>query len=358
MLSGGRLLKALALLSAIAVPGAEAADVAREIRAAIDEEIALGFSGAVLVARGGEVEVEGVYGSMGGMALPPGGRFLLASAAKQFTSAAVLKLADLGRLRLDDPVANHLPGVPGDKRAITIRQLLSHTSGLPQGYGSESATGWQDAARTILALPLAAAPGERFIYSNENYQLAVAVVEAVSGERYAEFVRDRLFAPAGLHDIGQLGGAQGVAALSPMAAPLPPRLRELRWGGFGYYATARDFFAWYEALRTGAVLERESVTQLFAPLVKIGEGQAALGWFVGATPGGEPFVFTRGNDDIGASSVLYAYPRSGVVIVVLSHAGQKTEERSWARAVHARIEEILFARPAVDAPLAGRPPGG
>ena len=81
---------------------------------------------------------------------------------------------------------------------------------------------------------------------------------------------------------------------------------------------------------------------LFAPLVKIGEGHAALGWFIGTTPGGEQRIFTRGSDELGSSSLLYAYPQSDTMIVVLSRAGSKDEEMSWSRAVHARMEALLF----------------
>jgi CubicO group peptidase (beta-lactamase class C family) len=320
-------------------------EVARQIQAAIDEEIDLGFSGAVLVAQGDRVLVDEVYGSLKGKPLPPEGRFLIASAAKQFTSTALVKLQELGRLDLDKPIGQYFANAAADKRSITIRQLLSHTSGLPQGYDSESAVTWQEAAQAILNVPLTAASGEKFQYSNENYQLGVALVEAVSGRNYAEFVRDELLQPAGLHDTGQLDGPSSVEKLSPTAGSLPPRLLRVRWGGFGYYTTAHDFFCWYRAVRSGGLLTSEGVAELFTPIAKTGEGYAALGWFTGTTASGEERVFTRGNDDVGSNSAFYAYPGNDTVIVVLSHAGQKSDEISWARAVHSRIEEILFGDP-------------
>ncbi|HWN06693.1 MAG TPA: serine hydrolase domain-containing protein [Steroidobacteraceae bacterium] len=323
-----------------ALLAAQAAGVT--IERAIEEEVAQGFSGAVLVAQGDRLLVEGVYGSMSGKTLPAAGRFLIASAGKQYTSAALAKLQDLRRLDLDDPIARHLSGTPADKREITIRQLLSHTSGLPQGYGSERAANAEEATREIFGIPLTASPGSKFQYSNENYQLAAALVEAVSGRSYSAFVHDELLRPAGLRETGQLDGPASVARLSPLAGPLPPRLLDLRWGSFGYYTTAGDFHRWFRAIRSGDVLTQAAASELFAPIAKIGEGHAMLGWFTGTSPAGEALIFTRGNDDIGASSVLYAYPGSDTVIVVLSHAGQKTDELSWARAVHSRIEEILF----------------
>jgi CubicO group peptidase (beta-lactamase class C family) len=321
--------------------GGDAA-IAKQLEAAIQDEVEQGFSGSVLVARDGRVLLQGVYGSLQGKALSPDGRFLIASAAKQFTSTALLKLQERGRLDLDDPISKYFPDAPEEKRVITIRQLLSHTSGLPQAYDSESSTTWQQAAKSILNTPLTAKPGQKFQYSNENYQLGVALLEAVSGRRYAEFVRTELLTPAKLRDTGQLDGPASVRKLSPTMAPLPPRLLDFRWGGFGYYSTAADFYRWYMTVRSGELLNASSDSELFAPRVKIGEGHAALGWFVGTTAGGEQRIFTRGNDDVGSSSLLYAYPQSDTVIVVLSHAGSKDEEMSWARAVHARMEALLF----------------
>jgi len=321
--------------------GSEAA-VAKQLEAAIQDEVRQGFSGSVLVAREGRVLLQKVYGGLQGNALSPDGRFLIASAAKQFTSTALLKLQERGRLDLDDPIDKYFPDAPADKQVITIRQLLSHTSGFPQAYDSESTRTWRQAAQVILSEPLTARPGERFQYSNENYQLGVALVEAVSGRRYAEFVETELLRPAGLRDTGQLDGSASVRRLSPTQESLPPRLLNLQWGGFGYYSTAADFHRWYVAVRSGQLLSASSVSELFAPIVKIGEGHAALGWFIGTTAGGEQRIFTRGNDDVGSSSLLYAYPQSDTMIVVLSHAGSKDDETSWARAVHARLEALLL----------------
>lgn len=316
-------------------------DPGEQIRTAIDSAVAQGFSGSVVVSVGDRILVSGTFGSMHGMPIAPDGRFLIASAAKQFTSTALLRLQERDLLRIDDPLSRHLPGVPPDKKAITIRQLLSHTSGLAQGYASETAGNWREATAKILAEPLAAQPGERFIYANDNYALAVALVEATTGRRYADFVREELLEPLSLHDTGQLDGDASESRLSALAGPLPPRLAELRWGGHGYYTTGHDFLAWYRALRSGAVLSPAGVEALFEPQVKIGEGQSALGWFLGTTVSGEPTVFTRGNEDMGANSLLYAYPQSNAVIVVLTHAGDKGDDASWSRYLHARIEAIL-----------------
>jgi hypothetical protein len=90
------------------------------------------------------------------------------------------------------------------------------------------------------------------------------------------------------------------------------------------------------------VLAPASVTKLFAPRVRIEEGAAGLGWFRSSTASGIRRIFTRGNDDWGPNSLLYAYPDSDVVIVVLSHAGDTRSAESFSRAIHRALEQSLF----------------
>lgn len=270
----------------------------------------------------------------------PNSRFWIASAGKQFTSAAVLKCAERGWLSLDDRISRFFPSAPSDKRAITVRELLSHTSGFGQSYASEGQIERAAAVQRMLAEPLVDTPGHKFHYSNTNYQLAVAIVEITSGKNYRDFVSTELFGPAQLHDTG-FAGTPGAKAVVPARAATPHRLLEPEWGGEGVYSTSHDLLTWYRALRDGVVLSRVSVGELFAPVVPIVEGQAALGWFIGATSKGTKRIFTRGNDDFGPNSLLYAYPSSDIVIVVLTHAGYASNKVSWSRAVHAEIENSL-----------------
>lgn len=114
------------------------------------------------------------------------------------------------------------------------------------------------------------------------------------------------------------------------------------WGEAGVYSTTRDLLKWYRALSSGGILSRDSVNDLFAPVAPIGEGQTALGWFLGKSGNGATYIFTRGNEDWGPNSLLYAYPESGVVIVVLTHAGDSTGDLSWSRLIHSKIQELLF----------------
>jgi CubicO group peptidase (beta-lactamase class C family) len=328
MLAGAVALTALPVRAA-------AAEAAAVMAAAVRE----GFSGAVLVRREGRTLVDGGFGAAGGRRMERGDRFWIASGGKQFTSAAVLKLQGQGRLALADPLARFFPEAPADKAAITLRQLLSHTSGLGQSYVSEGRSDRASAVAAMLAEPLAGQPGGRFTYSNSNYQLACAVVEVAGGRPYRDFVHAELWRPAGLTGSGFAGDA-GSARVASAAEPAPDRLLRASWGAEGVYSTTADLARWWDALHAGRILRPAEARMLFEPVTPIGEGRAALGWFLGRTARGTASIFTRGNEDWGPNSLIYAYPQRQALIVVLTHAGDHGET-SWSRSLLGELETAL-----------------
>ncbi|MEO6579695.1 MAG: serine hydrolase domain-containing protein [Sphingomicrobium sp.] len=294
-----------------------------------------GFSGAVLVARHGHVILNCGYGSVHGVPMQRDTLFRISSIGKQFVSAAVVRLQREGKIDLDEPLGRLLPKVPQDKASITMRQILSHTSGLPQGYIGEQSTDAESAIRAILQIPLQAPPGTKFIYANDNYQLAAAIVERISKRGLARFEEEQLFRPLGLRGISSYGAERGIA---PTNEPLPPRLATSQWGTSGHVATAQDLYRWYRALAAGNVVGMAGYRELTTGVVKIGEGEAGLGWFMGRTAKRTRTIFTRGNDDFGPNSLIYDYPTRNITIVILTHAGNKDPETSWSRAILADIE--------------------
>ena len=325
---GGLVLTAVA---AVLAPAATAASTRLSVPA--------GFHGVAIVAQGDRVLLDQASGAVGGRAIRRDDRFWVASVGKQFAAAAILKLVEQGKLGLDDPIGRILPDVPADKAPITVRQLLAHTSGLAQSYVSEKQPDRASALRAMLAEPLQGPPGEKFRYSNSNIQLAAAVIEVVSGETYADFARDRLWTPAGMRSTGLAGSPEATAVL-PIKGELPPRLRQSYWGEQGVFSSAPDLLRWYRALSAGRVLKPESVQIMFAPAARTGEGHATLGWFRGTTRRGSDYVYIRGNEDFGANALLYAYPKTETVIVVVTHAGD-AGETSWSRTVLNSLEEQL-----------------
>lgn len=166
---------------------------------------------AVGVARGGSTLLARGYGMAdleSGAPITAGTIFESGSVAKQFTAASVVLLALEGKLNLDDPVRKHLPEMPEYDRPITIRHLLTHTSGLREWSSLVSHSGWPRGSRAhtqedlldvvfrqkSLNYPV----GDHYSYTNSGYAIAMSLVERVSGKSFQEFSRERIFAPLGM----------------------------------------------------------------------------------------------------------------------------------------------------------------
>ena len=177
----------------------------------------------VLVGHGGEIVYERAFGARSLAAETPEAMtvdtvFDLASLTKVVaTTTSVMMLVEEGRLRLRDRVADHVPGFGSQGReAVTIAHLLTHTSGLAPDLPLEEAfEGAETAIARTIALPPAAAPGERFIYSDLNFMLLGDIVRRVSGLDLDRFAEERIFGPLGMADTG----FNPPAALAPRIAP-------------------------------------------------------------------------------------------------------------------------------------------
>src|SRR5690606_33254495 len=149
-----------------------------------------GYSGATLLVRNGETLLRAGYGLADEDArrpITPETAFDICSMSKTFTAVAMLRLVARGRVRLDDAIGRHLDAVPEDKSGITIEQLLSHTGGLDSDFPYAETTaeeyeaaGREEALRRVFAMDLIDAPGSTYIYSNNGYVLAAAIVESAS----------------------------------------------------------------------------------------------------------------------------------------------------------------------------------
>ncbi len=166
---------------------------------------------AVGVSAGGRIVLEKAYGTADlehDVPNAPDTIFEAGSVSKQFTAMAVLLLAKDGKLSLDDPVRRYIPELPEHGAAITIRQMLQHTSGLRDWGSVEDIAGWPRGSRVYThahVLDIVArqsrlnfTPGTRWSYSNTGYNLAAILVSRVAGEPFAEFTRKRIFEPLGM----------------------------------------------------------------------------------------------------------------------------------------------------------------
>lgn len=167
------------------------------------------FSGTVLVARDGKPVFVKSYGMANyelGAPNTSDTTYLLGSVVKQFTAVAILQLQERGKLKVSDPICRYLDDCPVSWQGITLHHLLTHTSGIPN---FSSLPDWDEklAMRNYTRpelvglfrdLPLEFSPGEKFDYSNSGYALLGVIIERVSGQDYDQYLREQLFAPAGM----------------------------------------------------------------------------------------------------------------------------------------------------------------
>ena len=245
-----------------------------------------GPGAAVIVTRGGEV----VYGGARGLADVSAGRpltvdsvFRLGSISKQFTAALVLKLAEDGKLSLDDPLGKFLPGYPEPAAGATVRQLLNHTSGIRSftalpGAMSEAATSRVYTTADIIALirdvPPDFAAGSRFSYNNSGYALLAAIIESVTGQPWQVMLEERITRPLGLATIRYGLDENAIADRALPYSPGPEGVRPAQEvhlssasGAGGLVGSVGDLARWAQALHHGRVVNAASYAEMIAPTV-------------------------------------------------------------------------------------------
>ncbi len=278
------------------------------------EEVAGGFAGSVLVSRGGDVLHLAGYGLAdreAGVPFRPETVSTIGSITKQFTGAAILKLQEQGRLRVDDPIGRFFPDAPPDKAGITIHQLLTHTAGLPPALGSdEEYMGRDSYLEAVWRTELRDPPGERHEYSNTGYSVLAAIVELRSGTSYEGFLRREFFDPLGMQHTGyrladwsETHVAAGYRDGRRFGRVIDMQTDEdgFSWhlvGNGGIHSTVEDMARWVRALRGGEVLDAESLDALFGEHVDEGYGDSfyGYGWVTFHLPNGERMVGHNGGN--------------------------------------------------------------
>jgi D-alanyl-D-alanine carboxypeptidase len=307
------------------------------------------FSGVVLVAKDGRPIFRKAFGLADrewNVAATPETRFRLGSITKQFTAAAILQLAEQGKLSLDDPISKYYPDAPASWAAITLKHLLTHTSGIPS-YTAISGF-FRQSARTdrtpeeIIALtrdkPLEFKPGEKFAYDNTGYILLGYVIEKVSGQTYQAYLANHLLMPLGLKNTGYdvsetilplRAAGYSLSATGPRNAPYLSMT--LPYAAGSLYSTADDLLAWDQALHADRPLKGSSVAAMFTDYgFKYGFGQ-----FIEVEDGHRIWNHFGGIN--GFATALEHLPDDGLTIVVLSNI----EQAPVGRIAH-RLSALYF----------------
>jgi len=287
---------------------------------------------AVGVAQDGKIVLERAYGMANleyDAPLAPSTIFEAGSVTKQFTAAAVLTLAADGKLSLDDPVRKYVPELPEAAAAVTIRQMLSHTSGLRDWGTIVGMAGWRRGTRLVThghvleilsrQRALNFAPGTQWSYSNSGYNLAAMIVERVSGKSFPEFTRERLFLPSGMtHSSWRDDYTRVVKGRATAYDPNDDGSYsadmdiENIYGNCCLLTTVGDLLRWNLNFR-GAVREQMSTPVALAGGIKTDYG---FGLFIGAD--GETY---HSGATAGWRAFLSHRPKEGLDIAVLCNRG-------------------------------------
>lgn len=278
-----------------------------------------------------EIGVERV----GGPAVARDTVFQLAWLTKPFTALVILRLAEQGRLRLDDRAAQWLSWLPDAYRGVTLRQLLGHVSGVPRDLRRENVDefGIDEFQRRFLAATSSFAPGERWEYSNAGYTLLAMVAERAGGRDFGQLLDSLVFRPAGMRRtryraplVSAPGRAAGYDWQDGRWTPAPPVYSG--FGNSGIESTSRDLASFAVALHEGRLLRPESVTAMLQPTVLASDQPASfpfrgaptsygMGWFVTDLCGDR--VATHGGTIAGFSASLSWVPQRRLSVVALSN---------------------------------------
>lgn len=289
-----------------------------------------GFGGSILVARDGQPVVSRGYG-MANVELDvpntPQTVFRLGSITKQFTAMAIMMLQERGKLNVNDPACKYLTDCPAAWQPITVKNLLTHTAGVP------NYTSFPDFAKVAVLpttnaamiaqfrdKPLEFAVGEKFAYSNSGYYLLGAIIERASGKSYADFLQENIFTPLGMKQTGydspvriiknraagyaRQGGEIVNASYMDMTIP----------GAAGaLYSTVGDLLLWDQALYTEKLVSRKTLDEIFTPF-KNGYG---YGWSIGKKF--DRREISHGGGIYGFATDISRFPDDRVTVIVLSN---------------------------------------
>ena len=291
------------------------------------------LSGALLVAKNGKVLLAwhgGAADRERAVGVDETTRFRLASLNKMFTAVAILQLREAGKLSLDDTIAAHLKKYPNQEvaRAISIRQLLNHTSGLGDVFGeefekrSQSLRTLNDYWGLASAEPPSSTPGSEDGYSNYGYILLGSIIEAVSGQSYYDYVDQHIFRVAGMSATGSVPESVAVAGRAVAYAKVDGKWvqesKTLPWRGTsagGGYSTVGDMLKFAEALRAGRLISPESLGLATAPQ----NNKAWYGYGFMVSGQGAERQYGHEGGAPGANTSLVILPESGYVVIGLSN---------------------------------------
>ncbi len=336
----------------------ESSDFVRQVNAALPPHV----GACVLAIDGGRVVFEhatGVADVESKTPCTPATNFRMASVSKQFTATAVMLLVDRRKLALDDTLDKFFPSFPEYARKITVKHLLTHTSGLPayEDLIPEVTTLQLDDLDVLHLLMNAKQPrfaaGEKFEYSNSGYALLGLIVEVTADKPFHEFMADEVMRPLGMNDslLYQRGlneiphRAFGHARQNDQWHEADQSLTSAIRGDGAIYTSVRDYHKWLSGIDEKKLLSATSYSAMFTPhVVTDRDGSAyGYGWFIDSYRG-EPRIHHNG-DTRGFRVCAQRFPRRRTALLVQLNSETGGESEQMTKLGERLADLLIFDRP-------------
>ena len=297
------------------------------------------FSGSILIAKNGKTIFSNGYGMANFEHQVPNTVntvFNIGSIAKQFTSMAIMQLVEERKLTVNDSICMYLNNCPPAWKSITIRNLLTHTSGImnysrladwDEKHSIQPYTP-EELIDLIRHLPLQFTPGEKFKYSNTNFDLLGLIIEKISGITYHDFLEKNIFKPLGMKNTGPVNPqklitnrASGYYTKLNSFVNAPYENSALSFGSGSMLSTLSDLLLWDQALYSTKLVSQKTLDEMSAPFkADYGYGTEIYKMFDKNTIG-------HAGSQNGFSTMLLRFPEENITVIVLSNSDQASGGR-------------------------------
>ena len=316
-----------------------------------------GLSGALLIAKEGKVLLNEGFGysdKSKKIKNTPTTVFDVGSVSKQFTAAAILKLEEQGKLKVEDLISTYFKNVPKDKQNISIHQLLIHTAGFVHDVGESDfdQIPTDEYFKRVMDSKLLFESGKKHEYTNVGYSILARIIELVSGQPYEAYLQENLFKPSGMNYTGYLipnwsdvniaNGYTYNVIDKGTAIDKHKKNGGVSWclkGNGGIQSTQEDMYKWYQALSSNTILSKASVTKLTTPYVLEYEGETsyyAYGWAIFNTSRKTKMIAHDGSDGTFFYDFRW-FPEEKITVLYATNAlTNNIQEVAW------EVDKMLF----------------
>ena len=296
---------------------------------------------ALAVVKDGKIALARGYGFANveyQVSVKPETIFQSGSTGKQFTATAVMMLMEEGKLSLDDKITRYFPDAPDAWRDITIRHLLTHTSGMtdyPQDFDLRRDYTEEELLQRIKTIPIAFQPGEKWSYSNLAYVTLGILIHKVSGKFYGDFLQERIFKPLEMTTARIISEADIVPNRAAGYRLVNGQLKNQNWvspslnttADGALYLTVYDMAKWDAALYTEKLLKRSSLEQMWTP-VKLNSGKTSpygFGWALGEVRGHH--IIEHGGSWQGFKAQITRYVDDKLTIILFANQARANQAK-------------------------------